>query len=144
MLILCLSYSITTVHNKWFILQFLIQFKGFLLRPNRAWKLETVFSRMTENVDSSNYKQVVDQNSYQPATEKNWTGIECSYPHDKNPASTLILDVTLDGRANFGVSGKEGCNRLGDLQWTQRLQATPLLQPSLVSGTQSYVIKSTP
>ena len=30
---------------------------------------------------------------------------------------------------------KEGCNRLGDLQWTQpslsRLQATPLLQPSL-------------
>ena len=27
---------------------------------------------------------------------------------------------------------KEGCNRLSDLQWTQpRLQATPLLQPSL-------------
>ena len=37
-----------------------------------------------------------------------------------------------------GVCSKEGCNRLGDLQRTQprlrRLQATPLLQPSLVQG----------
>jgi hypothetical protein len=47
---------------------------------------------------------------------------------------------------SYGGRSKEGCNRLGDLQWTQpslrRLQATPLLQPSLGRSTNICCVQS--